>query len=118
MAENNELLLQVFSLVFAGVFFFIHTVRTKRAIPKVIRIFCRRNALEISNAKTTDELGLSPPDLAQEITKPPDYTQHALRVLKQGGIVSVTEDGKLYMIEEKLSENLRCNRAGSDAFKQ
>ncbi len=109
MAETNELLLESFSLAFAGILFLIHTLRTKRAIPKIIQIFRRHNAFGISNAKSADELDLTSPDLAQEITRSQEYKFHALRLLKQAGIVRATEDGKLYIVQEKFSEKSTCN---------
>jgi hypothetical protein len=87
---------------------YIPVVMTKRAMVKVIRIFCRHNAVGVRKAKTIDELGLRPPDFFQRLLKPRDYKPYALQVLKQTGIVEMTNDGKLYINENKLEERLRC----------
>ena len=87
---------------------YIPVIMTKRAMVKVIGIFCRHNAVEVRTAKTIDDLGLRPPDFFQKLLKPRDYKPYALQVLKQTGIVKLTNDGKLYMKENKLEERLRC----------
>jgi hypothetical protein len=82
---------------------------TQRAMFKVIEIFCRNNALRAQNAKTIEELDLTPPDFFQRITQMRDYKPHALKILIQQGIVKTTLDGKLYLMEEKLNPDIRCN---------
>ena len=100
--------------VFVGIAFlailYIPVIMTRRAMVKIIGIFCRHNAVEIGTAKTMDELGLRPPDFFQRLFKPRDYKPHALKILRQIGIVALTDDGKLYMKENKLDEGLRCHR--------
>ena len=101
----------IFSLVMTlllGLALWISGFRTKRAIFKVIEIFCQHNALRALNAKTRDELGLTPPDLLQRMTQLRDYKPYALKILIQRGIVDMTLDGKLYLVEEKLDPVLRC----------
>lgn len=90
--------------------FFIPALMTKRAIVKIIGIFCRHNAVGVRNARTIDELGLRPPDFFQRLVRARDYKTYALHALIQAGIVTLIDDGKLYMDEEKLSERVRCNR--------
>jgi hypothetical protein len=82
----------------------------RRAIVKVINIFCQHDAVGVKNAKTVDELELKPLDFSQRLWRPRDYKPYALQILAQQGIVDMTEDGKLYVLEDKLDENLRCRR--------
>jgi len=74
---------------------------------KVIEIFRQHNALGIRDAKTLQELGLERPNFAQRIVRGRDFKQYALQILIKRGIICVTEDGRLYMVENKLDEDLR-----------
>jgi hypothetical protein len=107
---ENELTFLIFMALFLGAAFYVPLLLTKKAAVKVIETFCRQNAVGMGNAKTIDELGLRSPGLFGTGTIPFDYRPNALQGLMQAGIVQSTEDGKLYMTEEKLNENLRCTR--------
>ncbi len=96
-------------ILFAGGLY-IRTFLTRRAIFKVIEIFYQHNALGMKDAKTLHQLGLERPDFLQRITRRRDYKQNALQILIKRGIISENEDGRLYMVEEKLDENLRSKR--------
>ena len=101
----------IFSLVMTlllGLALWISGFRTKRAIFKVIEIFCQHNALRALNAKTRDELDLTPPDLLQRMTHLRDFKPYALKILIQRGFVNMTVDGKLYLQEKKIDSVLRC----------
>ena len=74
----------------------------KRAINKVIQIFREHNAIGINNSKTIDELGLRPPGMMERMFRGRDYKQYALKTLIKAAIVQTTEDGRLYLSEEKL----------------
>jgi hypothetical protein len=93
--------------VFAGAIY-LQSWLVKRAISQVIRIFCQYNALGAQNSKTIEEMGLTPPGLIHRLTRLRDYKPYALQFLQQAGIVQKTEDGRFYMTEEKLNENMRC----------
>jgi hypothetical protein len=96
-------------IVFGGGLY-IRTFLTKRAVFKVIEIFYQHNALGMNGAKTPHELGLERPDFFQRMTRLRDYKQNALQILIKEGIILENEDGRLYMVEEKLDENLRSKR--------
>ena len=96
-------------LAFAGVLY-IRAFFTRRAIFKVIEIFYQHNALGMNSAKTPYQLGLERPDFLQRVTRRRDYKQNALQILIKRGIISENEDGRLYMVEEKLDEGLRSKR--------
>jgi hypothetical protein len=76
----------------------------RRAARQVIKIFRAQNATESKNARTIDELGLRPLGVMERMMRRRDYKPQALDALVQMGVVKVTEDGKLYLSEEKLSE--------------
>ncbi len=108
MAEIGKvLLIIVFVIIAFGGGLYIRTFLTRRAIFKVIEIFYEHDALGVYGAKTMNELGLERPDFLQRMTKPRDYKQNALQILIKEGIIIVNEDGRLYMVEEKLDQNLR-----------
>ncbi len=100
------LILIIIVLVFAGGLF-IRTFLTRRAIFRVVEIFYEHDALGVKNAKTLRELGLERPDFFQRFTKPRDYKQNALQILVKEGIISMDEEGRVYMVEEKLDQSLR-----------
>lgn len=93
-------------LAFAGVLY-IRAFFTRKAIFRVIEIFYQRNAVGINGAKTLHELGLEPPDFFHRMTGPRDYKQYALQILLRKGFVLETEDGKVYLAEERLDDDLR-----------
>ena len=96
-------------IVFGGGLY-IRTFLTRRAILKVIEIFYQHGALGTSSAKTLQELRLERMDLLQRMTRPRDYKQNALQILIKESIINVIEDGRLYMVEEKLDQDLRRGR--------
>jgi hypothetical protein len=89
---------------------FIRTFLTRRAIFKVIEIFYQHHALGMNGAKTLHELGLERPDFFQRMSRPRDYKQSALQLLIKRGIIFENEEGRFFMVEEKLDESLRSKR--------
>ncbi len=111
MAEIGRVLLIIACLIIAfGGGLYIRTLLTRRGVFRVIEIFYEHDALGIYGAKTLNELGLERPDFLQRMTRLRDYRQTALQVLIREGVVNVTEDGRVYLIEEKLDQNLRRQR--------
>ena len=112
MTENNSriFLFLIFMIIAFGGVLYIRTFLTRRAIFKVIKIFYQHNALGIEGAKTLHELGLERPDFFQRMTRPRDYKQYALQILIKRDIILENEDGRLYMVEERLDQNLRSKR--------
>jgi hypothetical protein len=74
-----------------------------RAVPKVIKIFRKGNAVGIKNAKAVEELGLQPKSIVDRMMRLRDYKPRALQLLIQLNIVQMTEDGKVYLSEEMLA---------------
>jgi hypothetical protein len=111
MAEFLNILLIIILLIIAfGGGLYIRTFLTRRAIFRVVEIFYEHNALGVYGAKTLKELGLESPDFLQRMTRPRDYRQTALQVLIREGVVNMTEDGRVYMVEQKLDQKLRRNK--------
>ena len=78
------------------------TFMTKRAMMQVLRILKYHGALDAENAKTVDFMGLNPPSFRERLMKMRDYKPKALHFLMNFGIVQSTEDGRIYLSEEKL----------------
>ena len=89
---------------------FIPRLLMMRAFSSVIKIFRENNAINEKNAKTIDELGLRPPTFTQRMFRTRDYKPQALDLLRRADIVQMTEDGKLYLSEEKLASSKLKNR--------
>ena len=105
MAEGYNLFSVLILIIIAfGGTLSIYTFEGGRAIHKVIEIFYRHNALRINDAKTLEEIGLKKPDFAQRIMRGRDYKQYALQILIKRGVISVTEDGRFYMVEDKVRQ--------------
>ena len=104
MAEYSSIL--VIFIVLGGIAaaLFISARMTKRAVGKVIAIFQEKNAIGTQQAKTVNELGLTPPNLMDRFTRMRDYKQNALGILVKANIVQTTEEGKLFISAEKLAE--------------
>ena len=82
--------------------FVIPQWRLRRATRQVIRIFMELNATSVKNAKTIDELGLRPRGRLEGMLRTRDYKPYALDALWKAEIVQTTEDGRLYLSEERL----------------
>ncbi len=97
----------ILMIVAFGGSLYVRTLLTRRAIFKVIEIFYQHRALGRNGAKTRHELGLERPDFLQKMMKPRDYKQYALQILIKREIILEDDQGKLYVLEERLDQNLR-----------
>jgi flagellar basal body-associated protein FliL len=82
--------------------FIIPRWRSKRALRQVIQIFRNSSATDTKNAKTAAELGLGPTTMREEMFRRRDYKPYALNALIKAEIIQRTEDGKLYLAEDRL----------------
>ena len=108
MTGDNSLLVYLAVMILAvGGILFVYGFQSRRAIFKVLEIFSHHQAFRASEAKSLRELGLERPDFVQRMMRPRDYKQYALQILIKQGIVSVTDDGKFYLVEDRLEKSLR-----------
>jgi len=84
--------------------FFIPRWLIRRAARQVVEIFRKNNATDGKTARTVDELGLRPPGMLERMMRRRDYKPHALNALMKVGVIQATEDGRLYLSEDKLAE--------------
>ncbi len=94
----------LFVIILLGFAFFISARLTKRAVFKVLHIFRDENAVGYERARTIEQLGLTPPNILERIGRPRDYRQNALKILIKTEVVQLTEDGRLFIPEEKMRE--------------
>ena len=104
MADYSSVILIFFVLGGIGLSLSLSARMTKRAIYRVVETFQKHNAIGVGQAKTIDELGLTPPSLTERFTRMRDYRQNALSILIKTGILQTTVEGKLFLPEEKLGE--------------
>lgn len=111
MAETiRVVLILIFAIIVFSGGIFIRTFFTRRAVSKVIEIFYQHKALGINSAKNPHELGLERPDFLQRMTRPRDYKQYALQILIKRGAIVGDDNGRLYMVEERLEQDLRSKQ--------
>jgi hypothetical protein len=103
MSDTTVIFILVGLMLF--VMFILPQLLLRRAIPSVIRVFRQGKAVGIENAKTVEELGLKPKSMAQAIFRGREYKITALEVLRNANVIQSTEDGKLYLSEENLSNS-------------
>ena len=102
--------MEVSTIIYLVLFFVVLLVlggvvsrwRMKRAIRQVILIFREHTATGSRNAKTMDELGLRPQGMLGGMFRGRDYKQYAISLLTKSDVILTTEDGKLYISEDKL----------------
>ena len=99
---NTVIMILVIGALLILAMFIIPRWRLKRAIRQVIRIFKEHNAIGIKNAKTVDELGVRSRGMLEGAFRGRDYKQYAIDALMRAEILLATEDGKLYLAEDKL----------------
>jgi len=99
--ETIIIIVLLFALLLVAMFM-VPRWRLRRAIRQVIKIFREHNAIGIKNAKMIDELGLRPRGMMEGMFKGRDYKPYAINTLRKAEIIQMTEDGKLYLSEDKL----------------
>jgi len=105
---TNGLTSLLFVLILLAVFgmslFILPRFMLKRAMSQVLRVFRVHRSLSKESAKTVEELGLKPHSFMERFMKSRDYKPYALQILTRQGVLCQTEDGKLYLSEQKLNE--------------
>ena len=85
--------------------FVIPRFMMKRATNHVLKIFRQHYATSVKSARTVEELGLKPRTFMEGMFRNRDYKPHALQLLMKSEIIQMTEDGKLYLSEERLASS-------------
>lgn len=104
MTVTDALFIAGLIILAIAMWLFVPTWMMKRAMPKVIEIFRKNNAVGILNAKALDELGLGKKALWKRMWGRRDYKPRALDFMVQCQIIQVTEDGKFYLSDYDLAK--------------
>ena len=99
---NNIVIIVLVIILMLAALFILPQWRLRRAVRQVIRIFREHNAIGIKNARTIDELGLRPRRMLEGMFKGRDYKKYAVSALTKAEIILTTEDGRLYLSEDRL----------------
>ncbi len=103
MNESLPVIILVLILILMmALAFFGSRYLMKRALFRVIKMFREAGALDPASARTQEELGFRIRGIL-EFRGLRDYKPAALQLLIRNDIVRVTEDGRLYLSEERLA---------------
>ena len=98
-----DILLLVFMIVGVVVaVVFISRWRMNRAISQVLKVLRNHNAVDAQSARTGEEMGIKSRGIIDGMFRTRDYKPNALQVLQGADFVRMTEEGKLYLMEDKL----------------
>jgi hypothetical protein len=105
--QKEKLMMQILVLILMVIgclaFMMVATTfMTKRAMIQVLRILKYHGAVNEESAKTVEFMGLNPPSFRERLMKMRDYKPKALHFLMNFGIVQSTEDGRIFLSENKL----------------
>jgi hypothetical protein len=99
---SDILLIVLLVILFLAGIIFIPQLMMRRAIKQVIAIFRKHGATAANSAKHIDEMGIKPQGMFSMNFGLRDYKYHAVQALIKGEVVTVTEDGKVYLQENKV----------------
>ncbi len=99
---NSIIFIALVVVLLLAAIFFVPQWRLKRAIRQVIQILREHSAIDTKSAKTVEELELKPRSMMDGMFKGRDYKPHAVNMLTRNEIIQQTEDGRLYLSEERL----------------
>lgn len=101
MDTNNILMLAVLFIALIATWYLLPRFLVRRAMFKVVRIFREHNAVSRDSARTAEELGINKRQLLR-LTR--DYQPLAIQLMMRLDVIQTTNDGKLYLSENKLSQ--------------
>ena len=102
--ETTLFILAMLALAFLALFV-VPRWRMKRANRQVIETFRHHGAVTSKSAKPIEELGLKPRGLLEGMFRGRDYKPYALQMLTRAEVVKSTEEGNLYLSEDRLYES-------------
>jgi len=95
-------------ILLLGLSVFGSIMLSRRAIKSVFKMFRKSEALTPETAKFSDEIGFKRQGIIS-FRGIRDYKPTALQLMMREEIVCVTEEGKLYLSEEKLAQHTLKN---------
>ena len=101
---NDTVIIVIMILILLVAFFVLPSLMIAMAVPRVIKVFRKKDAVGIINAKAVEELGLHPRSFMQRMMKVRDHKPRALQFLIQINVVQVTDEGNVYLCEDMLAQ--------------
>jgi hypothetical protein len=103
MGLNDWLAIGGLVIIFLLVMLFLPSFMINLNVPKVIKILRKHSATRPETAKIPKEMGLAQPSFVERLWKLRDYKPRALQFLLQYEIVQMTDDGRVFLSEDKLA---------------
>ena len=99
----NALIIIGILILLVGTALWLSRILMARAIRSLISSLREAGATTSANARTAEELNLRAKSTLRDFRVLRDYGPYALQILVRAGVVEVTEDGKLFLSEERLA---------------
>lgn len=108
MDMQNILMFGLLIVLFILGVYVIPNWRFKRTARQVIAIFREKGAVSPQSAKTLEDLGFQTQrSFLEQLLKGRDFRIYAIQAMLKGDVVRVTEDGRFYLLEDKLPPAFR-----------
>ena len=99
----NALIIIGILILLVGTALWLSRILMAKAIRSLIGTLREAGATSSASARTAEELNLRPKSTLRDFRVLRDYGPYALQILIRAGVVEVTEDGKLFLSEERLA---------------
>ncbi|MEW6142760.1 MAG: hypothetical protein AB1597_06325 [Chloroflexota bacterium] len=108
MDTQSVLMIGLLLVLFILGVYVIPNWRFKRTARQVVAAFREKGAVTPSGAKTLEDLGFQTRrSFMEQLLKGRDFRMYALQAMLKGDVVRVTEDGRFYLVEDKLPPAFR-----------
>ncbi len=100
--------------IFLLAIFVVLPWRVKRSANKVVRTLRENGATNAKHAISVELLKIRPRSMFT--LRPKDFKKEGLDLLLKTGIVQLTEEGKLFLVEERLFKS-KLSKSGSEYYR-
>lgn len=108
MDIQNILMIGLLLVLFILGVYVIPNWRFKRTARQVIAAFREKGAVTPQGAKTLEELGFQMRrSFVEQLLRGRDFRMYALQAMLKGDLVRATDDGRFYLIENKIPPAFR-----------
>jgi len=108
MDMQNVLMIGLLLVLFILGVYVIPNWRFKRTARQVIATFRNKGAVTPQGAKTLEDLGFQTRrSFMEQLLKGRDFKMYAIQAMLKGELVKVTDDGRFYLIEDKIPPAFR-----------
>lgn len=108
MDLQNILTIGLLLVLFIMGVYVIPNWRFKRTARQVVAIFRQNGAINPHGAKTLEDLGFQTQrSFLEQLLKGRDFRMYAIQAMLKGQIVQATEDGRFYLLEDRIPPAFR-----------